>query len=117
MAVFIKALPMPSQVRAPSTARGPSRSPSPAEPATTFHRRIVPINLPFSALAEDGKLIGTIRLWNVVAGSAGDGLLLGPLAVDGARTCEGIGSALMNTAIEAARAAGHRAIILVGDHP
>ncbi len=71
----------------------------------------------FSAVDDSGKLIGTIRLWNVVAGSAGDALLLGPLAVDGARTCEGIGSSLMNTAITAARAAGHRAIILVGDHP
>ena len=71
----------------------------------------------FSAVDENGKLIGTIRLWNVVAGSAGDALLLGPLAVEGSRTCEGIGSILMNTAIAAARDAGHRAIILVGDHP
>jgi predicted N-acetyltransferase YhbS len=71
----------------------------------------------FSALDGNGKLIGTIRLWNVVAGSVGDALLLGPLAVDGSRTCEGIGSSLMKTAIAAARDAGHRAIILVGDHP
>jgi predicted N-acetyltransferase YhbS len=71
----------------------------------------------FSAVDENGTLIGTIRLWNVVAGSAGDALLLGPLAVSAERTCEGIGSSLMNTAIAAARDAGHRAIILVGDHP
>ncbi len=71
----------------------------------------------FSAVDESGKLVGTIRLWNVVAGSAGDALLLGPLAVEGTRTCEGIGSSLMSRAISAARDAGHRAIILVGDHP
>jgi predicted N-acetyltransferase YhbS len=71
----------------------------------------------FSAVDENGKLVGTIRLWSVVAGSSGDALLLGPLAVSAERTCEGIGSSLMNTAIAAARAAGHRAIILVGDHP
>lgn len=71
----------------------------------------------FSAVDEQGRLIGTIRLWNIVAGSAGDALLLGPLAVDGEHKCQGIGTDLMNTAIAAAREAGHRAIILVGDHP
>jgi predicted N-acetyltransferase YhbS len=71
----------------------------------------------FSALDENGQLIGTIRLWNINAGSVGEALLLGPLAVASDRTCEGIGSTLMNTAIAAARDAGHRAIILVGDHP
>jgi predicted N-acetyltransferase YhbS len=71
----------------------------------------------FSAEDEDGRLVGTIRLWNIQAGSLGEALLLGPLAVDVAHTCQGIGSALMNTAIAAARNAGHRAIILVGDHP
>ena len=71
----------------------------------------------FSAVDDDGRLIGTIRLWNILAGSAGDALLLGPLAVDADHTCQGIGTELMKTAIAAAREAGHRAIILVGDHP
>ena len=66
----------------------------------------------FSAVDESGKLVGTIRLWNVVAGSAGDALLLGPLALEGTRTCEGIGSSLMNRAISAARDAGGRPSLL-----
>ncbi len=71
----------------------------------------------FSALDKNGQLIGTIRLWNIVAGSAGDALLLGPLAVAAEHKGQGIGKALMTTAIAAAKDAGHRAIILVGDHP
>lgn len=71
----------------------------------------------FSALDANGQLIGTIRLWNVTVGLVGEALLLGPLAVAADRTCEGIGTDLMNKAIAAAREAGHRAVILVGDHP
>ncbi len=71
----------------------------------------------FSAVDGNCQLIGTIRLWSITAGSVGEALLLGPLAVSAERTCEGIGSALMATAIAAALDAGHRAIILVGDHP
>ena len=71
----------------------------------------------FSAVDAEGRLIGTVRLWNIIAGSVGDALLLGPLAVDADHKCQGIGTDLMNTAIAAAAEAGHRAIILVGDHP
>ena len=31
---------------------------------------------------EDGRVVGTVRLWEVSAGPAGPALLLGPLAVD-----------------------------------
>ncbi len=40
--------------------------------------------LAFGAFAE-GELVGTVRLWDIIAGSAGAALLLGPLAVE-ART-------------------------------
>lgn len=70
----------------------------------------------------DGKLIGTVRLWNVEAGVGADGvavdaLLLGPLAVDSAEEGKGVGSALMRAAIAEAKRRGHGAILLVGDAP
>ena len=65
---------------------------------------------------EDGRVIGTVRLWHVEAGGA-PALLLGPLAVAEDRRCDGIGGALMREAISRAKNAGHGAIILVGDAP
>ena len=73
--------------------------------------------LAFSAVDEDGGLAGTLRLWDVVAGSAGSALLLGPLAVDCKAQGRGIGGALMRHAIAEAKLRGHAAIILVGDAP
>jgi predicted N-acetyltransferase YhbS len=65
---------------------------------------------------ENGTLRGSIRFWPIFMGNA-PALLLGPLAVQSDQRGQGIGVALMNRGIEAARAAGHRAIILVGDPP
>lgn len=73
--------------------------------------------LAFSATDAKGRLIGTIRLWDVVAGSGGTALLLGPLAVDCKSQGKGLGAALMTRALDEARARGHSAIILVGDAP
>jgi predicted N-acetyltransferase YhbS len=73
--------------------------------------------LAFTAVDAKGKLIGTVRLWNIIAGSAGSSLLLGPLAVDSKHQKSGIGRALMEHAISAARALGHDSILLVGDAP
>lgn len=72
--------------------------------------------LAFVAMSAEGRLIGTVRLWNVRAGDRGPAaLLLGPLAVDPACKSAGIGSALMRHAIDEAHRLGHRAVILVGD--
>jgi len=79
--------------------------------------RLASEGLAFTAVDETGKLLGTIRLWDVLAGSAGEALMLGPLAVDCASQGQGIGAALMRHAIAEARLRGHRAIILVGDQP
>jgi len=69
-----------------------------------------------SFVAEDGdRLVGTVRLWHVTAGLQRPALLLGPLVVDPAFREEGIGSALMHHAIEAAQDGRHRAVLLVGD--
>jgi predicted N-acetyltransferase YhbS len=74
--------------------------------------------LAFVARDADGRLLGTVRLWDVAVGQDGRAaLLLGPLAVDPALKNAGIGSALMRHAIAEARRLGHRAILLVGDAP
>lgn len=73
--------------------------------------------LAFAARNRRGRLIGTLRLWDITAGSAGPALLLGPLAVDCAYQKRGIGGELMRHAIEEARKLGHKAVLLVGDAP
>jgi predicted N-acetyltransferase YhbS len=73
--------------------------------------------LAFTAVSEKGKVIGTIRLWPIIAGSAGPSLLLGPLAVDCKAQGKGIGRQLMEHAINTARVLGHDSILLVGDAP
>lgn len=69
--------------------------------------------LALSAVHE-GTLVGTVRLWHVSAGGR-PALVLGPLAVDPACRELGIGAALMQQALAAARARGHAAVILLGD--
>jgi predicted N-acetyltransferase YhbS len=63
-----------------------------------------------------GQLVGTVRLWHVSAGGV-PALVLGPLAVDATSRKLGVGAALMVEALAAARARGHRAVILLGDAP
>jgi predicted N-acetyltransferase YhbS len=72
--------------------------------------------LAFVARAADGRIVGTVRLWDVAAGSH-PALLLGPLAVDPSLKNAGIGATLVHHAIGEARRLGHRAILLVGDEP
>ncbi|MBN9587201.1 MAG: GNAT family N-acetyltransferase [Afipia sp. 62-7] len=69
--------------------------------------------LAFSAVHE-GRLVGTVRLWHVSAGGV-PALVLGPLAVDASCRSLGIGAALMEHALAAAKARGHGAVILRGD--
>jgi hypothetical protein len=71
--------------------------------------------LAFSAVRQ-GKLVGTLRLWHVSAGGI-PALMLGPLAVDSTSRKLGVGAALMDHALAAATARGHRAVILLGDAP
>jgi predicted N-acetyltransferase YhbS len=70
-------------------------------------------DLALSAVAR-GKLVGTVRLWHVSAGGV-PALVLGPLAVDNAFRKLGVGAALVTRALAAARARGHRAVLLLGD--
>lgn len=71
--------------------------------------------LAFSAVRK-GRVVGTVRLWHVSAGGR-PALVLGPLAVDPGCRALGLGAALMNHALAAAKAAGHGAVILLGDAP
>ncbi len=76
--------------------------------------------LAFTALSAQngrsgGRVIGTLRLWPIIAGSAGPSLLLGPLAVDCRQQNKGIGRKLMDHALATARVLGHDSVLLVGD--
>jgi predicted N-acetyltransferase YhbS len=62
----------------------------------------------------DGRAVGCVRMWPVSIGDA-DGLLLGPIAVDESERSLGVGAALIRRACTAARLAGHRVVLLVGD--
>jgi predicted N-acetyltransferase YhbS len=73
--------------------------------------------LAFTALNKSGRVIGTLRMWNVIAGSAGPALLLGPLAVDGRHQRRGIGRELIMHALNMAKVLGHTSVLLVGDEP
>ncbi len=67
-------------------------------------------------LKANGKLVGTIRLWNICAGGV-PALLLGPLAVARSHEGMGLGSKLMRHALAEATLRGHKAALLVGDAP
>jgi predicted N-acetyltransferase YhbS len=61
-------------------------------------------------------LVGSVRLSPVRIGET-KALLLGPLTVEPPFREHGIGIRLIEHALSAARAAGHRLVILVGDEP
>jgi predicted N-acetyltransferase YhbS len=76
--------------------------------------RVAARDLSFVA-AEDGRVVGSVRLWDVTAGAERPAVLLGPLVVDPTHRCRGIGAALMRHALRAAAHRGHAAVLLVGD--
>jgi predicted N-acetyltransferase YhbS len=101
-------------------AMGPDRRKKSSE--ALRRGRIPAEGLALVARDRAGRVIGTVRLWNVEAGVNRDSvpvdaLLLGPLAVDRAHEGKGIGAALMRAAILEAKKRGHGAILLVGDAP
>ncbi len=61
-------------------------------------------------------LVGANRITAIRCGDA-PALLLGPLTVDPAFRSGGIGEALVQKSLDAARSAGHRLVLLVGDLP
>jgi predicted N-acetyltransferase YhbS len=84
------------------------------KPSAKLRRGRLPAEGLALAAFEQGKMLGTVRLWNVCAGGR-DALLLGPLAVHPDARSRGIGAALMKRALGEATRRGHGAVILVGD--
>jgi predicted N-acetyltransferase YhbS len=95
-------------------AYGPSRFTKTSE--RLREGRLPADGLSFVAL-DHGRIIGTVRLWDIWAGPGCRALLLGPLAVHQDSRGRGVGAQLMRHAIAAAAALGHGAVILVGDAP
>ena len=93
-------------------AYGPVRFEKPSQRLRTG--RAPARGLSFIAV-EDGRIVGSVRLWDVSAGADRPALLLGPLVVDAACRNRGIGAALMRHALNAASRRGHGAVLLVGD--
>jgi predicted N-acetyltransferase YhbS len=74
-------------------------------------------SLPLSFTARIGTLlVGSVRLSPIRIGQA-KALLLGPLTVEPPFRDRGIGLRLMEQSMAAARRAGHRLVVLVGDEP
>ena len=96
--------------------RASARRVSPRRPSACAKDRLPAEGLSFVAI-EGGRLVGTVRLWNVTAGPGRPALLLGPLAVQPDIRARGIGAALMQRALADAARLGHRAVLLVGDAP
>jgi predicted N-acetyltransferase YhbS len=66
---------------------------------------------------DKNRVIGTVRLWDVLLGPGRPALLLGPLAVACDQRRRGIGAALVRRALGEAKRLGHTAVVLVGDEP
>jgi predicted N-acetyltransferase YhbS len=64
---------------------------------------------------KDGLVVGSVRLWDVNVGTDRSALLLGPLVVNPAHRCQGVGAALMRHALRIAAQRGRGSILLVGD--
>src|SRR5262245_9495344 len=63
-----------------------------------------------------GTLVGTVRCWPILIGATrAPAVLLGPLAVEPKLAGQGIGRALMWTALDFAACDGYRLVLLVGD--
>lgn len=64
---------------------------------------------------EDGKVVGSVRLWRIQIGGT-PALFLGPIAVDRDYRKEGLGAALVEACLNVARVEG-QGVLLVGDEP
>lgn len=92
---------------------GPGRH---AKAAYRLREGVDPLaELSFVAI-EGGTLRGSVRFWPISVGGHEE-LLLGPLAVQSSQRGRGIGIALMQAGIAAAKEGPWRGILLVGDEP
>ncbi len=106
-----------TQADAPAIERLHERTFGPGRYAKTAYRlrEQVAHSLALSFTARIGTLlVGSVRLSPVRIGGT-KALLLGPLTVEPPFRDRGVGQALIERALEEARAQGHRVVILVGD--
>ena len=96
-----------------AAAFGPGRF---AKSAYRLREGVNPIDALSFVTTVDGRVVGTVRYWPVDIGGAA-ALMLGPIAVERALQGQGLALALMQTSLDAARALGHRIVVLVGDEP
>ena len=80
------------------------RETTPTDPAMSFVARVGPL------------LVGANAMTPIVIGES-PAWLLGPLIVEPVFRSRGIGEALVQASLEAAKAAGGRLVVLVGDEP
>jgi predicted N-acetyltransferase YhbS len=103
----------------PAIERLHERTFGPGRYAKTAYRlrEQVAHSLALSFTARIGTLlVGSVRLSPVRIGEA-KALLLGPLTVEPPFRDRGVGQALIERALEEARAQSHRLVLLVGDEP
>jgi predicted N-acetyltransferase YhbS len=80
-------------------------------------RETAPVDSSLSFVARVGTLlVGATAMTPIEIGGA-PALLLGPLIVEPVFRSQGIGEALVSRSLEAAKAAGWKLVILVGDEP
>jgi len=106
-----------TEVDAPAIEHLLERTFGPGRYAKTAYRlrEQVAHDLGLSFTARIGTLlVGSVRLSPIRIGET-KALLLGPLTVEPPFRDRGVGQALIARALEAARAKGHRLVILVGD--
>lgn len=63
---------------------------------------------------DDGRVIGSVRLWPISVGET-PALFLGPIAVEAGRRSAGLGADLVAACLDHARTAGVGGVLLVGD--
>ena len=94
-------------------AFGPGRT---ARQSYRYRDGIAPIAGLRLVARDAAAVVGTVRCWPVAIGAArAPAVLLGPLAVEPALAGQGIGGALMWTALDFASCDGYRLVLLVGD--
>ena len=94
-------------------AFGPGRFAKTAERLREANQPLLDISF---VARSHGALVGCVRMWPIRIGDR-PAVFLGPFAVDEAWRSRGLGAALIGRACEAAQAAGHDLILLVGPQP
>jgi predicted N-acetyltransferase YhbS len=94
-------------------AFGPGRFVKTAERLRETNRPLLDISF---VARSHGALVGCVRMWPIHIGDR-PAVFLGPFAVDPGWRRRGLGAALIRKACDAAQAAGHELILLVGPQP